>query len=62
MDAVSFNGVIIFSSVKVAVKVTSLSFLQQIIALILKTDFLLFFFFFSPVYQNWVAYFCNYTS
>lgn len=46
MDAVSFNGVIIFSSVKVAVKVTSLSFLQQIIALILKTDFLLFFFFF----------------
>lgn len=52
MDAVSFNGVIIFSSVKVAVKVTSLSFLQQIIALILKTDFLLYFFLFSPVYQN----------
>lgn len=39
MDAVSFNGVIIFSSVKVAVKVTSPSFLQQIIALILKADF-----------------------
>lgn len=49
MDAVSFNGVIIFSSVKVAVKVTSLSFLQQIIALILKTDFLLFFFFLSSL-------------
>lgn len=45
MDAVSFNGVIIFSSVKVAVKVTSLSFFQQKIALILKTDFLIIFFF-----------------
>lgn len=49
MDAVSFNGVIIFSSVKVAVKVTSLSFFQQIIALILKTDFLIIFFFLSSL-------------
>lgn len=49
MDAVSFNGVIIFSSVKVAVKVTSLSFFQQKIALILKTDFLIIFFFLSSL-------------
>lgn len=47
MDAVSFNGVIIFSSVKVAVKVTSPSFLQQIIALILKAD--VFFFQFTKI-------------